>query len=134
MTKSFPIVLTAVLTLALAAGCGVKAPLEGRNDPFEPSQIHFAQSSLKKRTAVRAPSVSRDENGQILFVTVPIRSTTNQQLYVDYRVTWFDRNGQRLSETGWATKTLAPNTPDEITVNSTTPRAADFQVDFRWAQ
>ena len=44
-----------------------------------------------------------------------------------------DRNGQMLNQTGWFTRTLAPNVPDRITVNSMGPRAADFQMDFRWA-
>lgn len=132
MNKIFAIGLTSLLLIV--TGCGVKAPLEGRNDPYDPAQIHFAQKSLKKRTAVQAPTATRDERGEILWVTIPIRSTVNQQLYVDHRVTWFDRNGQMLSSTGWTTKTLPPNTPDRIQVNATNVRAADFQVDFRWAQ
>ena len=134
MTKSSPIVLTAVLTLALAAGCGVKAPLEGRNDPYDPSQIHFAQKSLERRTAVRAPSVSRDENGQILFVTVPVRSTTERQLTIEYRATFFDRNREVIQETTWFPKTLPPFTQETLTLNSTSPRADDFQFDIRPAK
>jgi hypothetical protein len=78
--------------------------------------------------------VARDDSGDILHVTVPIRSAIDKRLYVDYRVSFFDRNGQLLNQTGWLTKTLEMNTPDQITVNSMSPRAADFQVDFRWAR
>jgi hypothetical protein len=117
-------------------GCtnSVKPPIEGRGDPFDRQQIHFASEDLRRATAVAAPTASRDEAGNILYVTVPIRAATNQILYVDYRVSFFDRTGQLLNQTGWFTKTLEPNTPDQIVVNALGPRAADFQVDFRFAR
>lgn len=124
-------------TLALVAlfvtGCNmVKAPIEGRQDPYTPAQIHFASKKLRSDTAVRAPVLSR-ENG-LLRVDVPIRSATNHTLYVDYRVSFFDDRGQQLYQTGWMTKTLPPNTPDQISVVSSTEQAADFQMDLRYAQ
>jgi hypothetical protein len=120
-----------LLTLT-ATGC-VKAPIEGRLDPHESKQIHFASTDLKDRTAVGIPTAQRDEEGGILYITVPVRAAHWQELHVDYRVTFFDRNGQVLNQTGWFTRTLTPNVPDRITVNSMGPRAADFQMDFRWA-
>jgi hypothetical protein len=122
------------LTLLIAPGCGVKPTIEGRQDPYAPAQIMFASKDLRSKTAVSAPSVARDDTGGILHVTVPIRAATNLQLYVDYRTTFFDRNGQQISQTGWTRKTLAPNVPDRIVVNSMGPSAADFQIDLRYAQ
>jgi uncharacterized protein YcfL len=125
----------ASLLLALVlAGCTVHPPIQGRQDPYAREQIHFSKEDLRQQTAVDAPMVSRDESGDILHVTVPIRSAITKRLYVDYRVSFFDRNGQLLNQTGWLTKTLEMNTPDQITVNSMSPRAANFQVDFRWAR
>lgn len=123
-----------LLVLGILAGCGVKPPIEGRQDPYAPAQINFASKSLRNDTAVSAPSVARDEAGGILHVTVPIRAATNQQLYIDYRTTFFDRNNQQISQTGWTRKTLAPNVPDRIVVNSMGPTAADFQIDLRYAK
>ena len=123
----------AMLGLILSAGCGVRPPIEGRLDPYEARQVHFDSSSLKHETAVGQPTVARDENGY-LYVTVPIRSETSKELHVDYRVTWFDQNRQPLNQTGWFTKDLSPKVPDQIMVNSMSPRAADFQIDFRWAK
>ena len=120
--------------LVLVVGCGVKAPIEGRQDPYTPSQVMFASKDLKNHTAVDAPRVARDETGGILNVTLPIRAATNLQLYVDYRASFFDRNGQLINQTTWFNKTLAPNVPDQITVNSMSPRAADFQIDLRYAK
>ena len=120
------------IALVLAAGC-VKPPIEGRLDPYESQQIHFASDDLKRRTAVGTPTAQRDDAGDILHITVPIRAATDRELHVDYRVTFFDRNGQVLNQTGWLTRTLAPNVPDYVRVNSLGPRAADFLISFRWA-
>ncbi len=125
--------LALVVLFALVPGC-VKRPIEGRQDPYASSQIMFASKELRNNTAVDAPRVARDEAGGILHVTVPIRAATNKQLYVDYRTTFFDRTGQQISQTGWTTKTLAPNVSDRIVVNSMRPTAADFQIDLRFAK
>lgn len=122
-----------LLLLVTLTGC-VKPPIEGRQDPYTPSQIMFASKDLRNDTAVSAPSVSRDEAGGILHISVPIRAATNRQLSIDYRTTFFDRNGQQISQTGWTAKTLAPNVPDRIVVNSMGPTAADFQIDLRHAK
>jgi uncharacterized protein YcfL len=122
------------MSLALAGGCSVNPPIQPRMDPYTPSQIHMDSDQLRSDTAVGTPNVHRDENG-ILFVTVPIRSAIDKTLYVDYYVTFFDKNGQPIGERlGPRTVTLDPNTPSSITVNSTTPRASDFQIDFRYAR
>ena len=123
-----------LLAAGLACGCGVNAPITPRMDPYNPSQIHMDSDQLRSDTAVGTPNLHRDDNG-ILFVTVPIRSAIDKTLYVDYYVTFFDHNGQPIGERmGPRTITLDPNTPSNITVNSTTPRASDFQIDFRYAR
>ena len=121
--------------LAASVGCSrVKPPIEGRMDPYAPSQIHFADEDLRSRTAVGRPIAERDPAG-LLRVTVPIRAASSRNLFVDYRVTFFDATGSPLGPaTGWTTKRLESNVPDQITFNSTTPRAADFQLDLRYAR
>jgi hypothetical protein len=126
-----------LITAALAlVGCDniVLPTVEGRHDPYQSKQVHFASEELRRDTAVGMPTLSRDPAG-LLFVTVPIRNATDvPRLYVDYRVTFFDENRQELSKTSWFTKTLESRTPDQITANSMSPKAADFQVDFRYAK
>jgi hypothetical protein len=116
-----------------AAACGVKPPITPQADPYDASQIHMSSDELRNETAVGTPLVKRDDVSNLLFVTIPIRAATNLKLYIDYRVTFFDINRSVINQTTWFTKTLEPNVPDSITVNSTSPRAADFQVDFRLA-
>jgi Protein of unknown function (DUF1425) len=127
------LIAPSLLLFGILSGC-VKPPIEGRQDPYDSAQINFASRDLRNKTAVSAPAVSRDDVGDILHITVPIRAATNLQLYVDYRTTFFDRNGHQISQTGWTTKTLAPNVHDRIVVNSMGPNAADFQIDLRYAK
>jgi hypothetical protein len=124
--------LSLVFVLSLI-GCGVKAPIEGRQDPYGPSQIQYTDEDLRTHTAVGTPVLSRDGSG-LLHVNVPIRAATNKQLYIDYRISFFDRGGQPLSQSGWLSKTLAPNVFDQITANSMSPLATDFQVDLRYTR
>jgi uncharacterized protein YcfL len=126
------LLLIPVLAVAMLAGCGVNKPIEGRNDPHDRQQVMFADEALKKQTAVGEPAATRDTAG-ILFVTVPFRSAVNKHLEIQYRFTWFDQNGQVINQGAWVRKYLTANVPDQITGNSTTSRAAEFQLDVRTA-
>jgi hypothetical protein len=95
--------------------------------------VHFASEDLRRDTAVGRPIASRDEAG-LLFVAIPIRSAIDKTVYVDYRVTFFDQTGLEVGKTSWAHATLEANVPQRISVNSTTTRATDFQVDFRYSR
>jgi hypothetical protein len=121
------------LTLAGCANTNPNAPVYGHEDPYAARQIHFASVELQNDTAVSKPIVSRDPFN-ILIVTVPIRSVIDQNLHVDYRVTFFDQTGAPIEETSWFTTVLTGNTPSNVTVKATSPAAANFQVDFRYAQ
>lgn len=125
--------LLLVPAILYLVGCTVNKPIEGRADPYVPSQIHLDSDELRRDTAFGTPVVTRNESGN-LVVTVPVRSAVNQYLHVDYRVTFYDANHTPIESYGPFTKTLDANTPDQITVNSTTPRAADFQISFRYAR
>jgi Protein of unknown function (DUF1425) len=126
--------IVAMFAIPLLVGCEVKPTVQPRQDPYPREQVHLASNDLRSRTAVDTPQVRRDDAG-LLYVTVPIRAASDLQLYIDYRVTFFDQDGRPLGEpTGWIPKTLTPRVPDQIMVNSTTPLAKDFQVDIRYSQ
>lgn len=126
--KRFPMLLIAVALV----GC-VKAPIEPRADPYLPAQVQMASEDLRTHTAVGQPKLSRDDAG-LLHVMIPIRSASDLTIYIDYRATFLDDKGLVINQTGWLSKTLPPNTPDFIQLNSTSPRAADFQVDVKYSQ
>ena len=137
MSISVPTLLKGLtLTVALsAAACTprVRPPVEPREDTAGSPQIMLTDRELQDRIAVRAPIVTQDEAG-LLYVTVPVRNTTRRQMTIEYRVTFFDRNRVPIHETTWFPRTLPGHTQETITVNSTTPRADDFQIDIRPAK
>jgi uncharacterized protein YcfL len=127
--------LSLLLTALALVGCKhVNPPIEGRDDPFRSPQVTFADASLRDDTAISPPRLQRDDAGNLLHVTLPIRSAVNKTITVDYKVSWYDRAGAVLSETGWMAKTLEANTPETITMNSTSDRAADFRIALRKAK
>ncbi len=130
MKLKYPLIL---LGLVVLSGCGVEPPLQGRQDPYPPPQITFVDGDLRKMTPVGMPILTRDEGG-LLHVAVPIRADTDRTLFIDYRATFVDRNGQLLSQSSWLPKVLSPHVPDQIMVNSMSPRAADFQLDIRYSK
>ena len=125
----------AILTLMLLSlGCAVREPIAGRADPYPAHQVNFADPDLANKTAVSPPRTER-RNG-LLYVTVPVRSSVNRDLHVDYRVTFFNENGVPIEGPGnWTSgPTLIANTPSYIQFNSISGNAADFQLDLRYAQ
>lgn len=130
------IVSVMMLGLFLLAGCQehINAPIQARQDLYPTDQIAIAQDDLRAATAFDRPILTRDAQTGILYVSVPIRNTTNKQLFVDYRLTFLDANGRETFKTGWMNKVLAPNVPDRINGNSTSPAATDFRIDLRWAR
>ena len=121
--------------LAAMYGCNTQPPIDARQEVYAPKQIQLADEDLRRNTRFEQPRVTRDPAG-LLFVTVPLRATINETLYVQYRATWLDENGQPLpgSPTTWQDKTLNPRVFESITTNSTSPRAEDFVIDVRYAR
>jgi hypothetical protein len=131
--RPLSLALLAGLLLSPLAGCGIKQPIEGRKDPYVPKQVNLAEPDLQRRTAFREPIVTRRDG--LLFVTLPVRAASDQNLHLDYRYTFFDQNGQILEETGWlAHKTLVSRLWTEIRFNSIHQEAADFRVDLRYSR
>lgn len=132
--RCFGLLLPALALLPLA-GCAprVRGPIEPREDTAPWPQIQLAGRTLARRIAVREPVVERDPAG-ILFVTVPVRSTTRRQMTIEYRSTFFDRNQAVIFRSTWLPRTLTPYTQDTISANSTSNRAEDFQIDIRQAK
>jgi uncharacterized protein YcfL len=123
-----------LLLILFSVGCAVREPIAGRADPYRPHQVNFADPDLANKTAI-APPMTERRNG-LLYVTVPVRSSVNRDLHVDYRVTFFNEQGTPIEgPTHWTSgPTLIANTPSYIQFNSLSANAADFQLDLRYAQ
>jgi hypothetical protein len=137
-TKRFwTILATLALTVTLLASAGcqprVRGPLTPREDTSDWPQIQISDRDLQRRIAVRRPMVERDPAG-LLFVTVPVRSTTDRELTIEYRSTFYDRNGSPVFRSTWFPVTMTPFTQQTIRANSTSNLAEDFQIDIRPAK
>jgi hypothetical protein len=133
MTRSI-LVMLAIVLLVSGVGCGVKAPLAGRGDPYASGQYSFADEDLERWTAVGTANVVRRPENNLLVVTVPIRSASNKRLFTEYRATFFDPGGRIVDRSAWLSKVLEPNANDEVVINATTAEAVDFRIDFRLAR
>jgi uncharacterized protein YcfL len=127
--------IVTLLALLALAGCAprVRGPIEPREDLSPWPQIMLADRDLARRIAVRRPIVERDPAG-LLFVTVPVRSTTRHQITIEYRSTFYDHNHTPIFQSTWFPVTMTPFTQQTIGANSTSNRAEDFQIDIRAAQ
>ena len=133
-TRNFLGLLLPALGLLSLVGCTrVRPPIEPREDPHPWPQINISDRDLARRIAVRQPVVERDPAG-LVYVTVPIRSTTEHDLTIEYRSTFYDRNHTPIFQSTWFPKTMTPLTQDTIQANSTSNRTEDFQIDIRPAQ
>lgn len=136
--KTLSFVILAMICFGMA-GCAKDVPpyREGRAERYTPPQVQFTgldAEDLRQSTAVDRPITSRDPSN-ILFVTVPMRNTSEQVLRIQYRYNFVDEAGRPLPENiAWHPKTLEPGATERITFNSTSPRAIDFQLDLRYAR
>jgi uncharacterized protein YcfL len=125
--------------LGLLAGCAQDPPpyREGQAERYAPPQVQMTglnAEDLQRSTVVDRPITYRDA-ANLLFVTVPLRNISEQVLHVQYRYNFLDDQGRPLPENiAWNRKTLEPGATERITFNSTTPRAADFQMDLRYSR
>ena len=67
-------------------------------------------------------------------MNIPITATISHPLDVEYRGTFYNGAGGVVNQSTWFRKHLTPRVTDSISLNSTSPRAADFQIDFRVAR
>lgn len=122
--------MLAGLITAGASGCRTEAPVTGRAETYDHPWLTVGSGDLRTKTRIGEARRVRDENG-LLFVSVPVRNTSDLQLYVAYRVTFFDRDQMELSVYR-GTITLPPNAIREAKANSTTPRAKSFQMELNY--
>jgi uncharacterized protein YcfL len=121
------------LPLALTGCMSSDAPATVKVDKYAPQQVAFANQDLANSIAIGKIDRTFDSS-QIMHLSIPLRATTDLGLGVDYRITYFDENHTPVdSPTAWQTKSLTPGIGDYIQATSASPRAKDFQIDFRWA-
>jgi uncharacterized protein YcfL len=121
------------------AGCAQNPPAyrEGRAERYSPPQVQITgigAEDLQFSTVIDRPQTWRDPSN-ILYVVLPVRNTSEKVLHVQYQYNFLDAQGAPLPENiAWNRKTLEPGATERIKFNSTSPRAADFQLNLRYAR
>jgi hypothetical protein len=99
---------------------------------YAPQQIQFVGSGDLSQCLAFQPITRSFDSAGLLHVTIPARLTSDLGQTIEYRFTFFDENRSPVDQpTAWMTKSLAPDVVVKIQGNSTSPRAKDFQVEFR---
>jgi hypothetical protein len=125
--------------VAVAAGCAQNPPpyREGHAEHYAPPQVQISglhAEDLQFSTVIDRPQTWRDPSN-LLYVLVPVRNTTEKVLHVQYQYNFLDAQGAPVGENiAWHAKTLEPGMTERIGFNSTSPRAADFQLNLRYAR
>ena len=126
--------LPAVPLMTAAGGCHQSdAPIYARGEQYDRPWLMLGSGDLRASTMVGQPQRYYDE-ANLLHVTVPVRNTIDKQLYVEYRFSFYDRNGAMLNEIN-GTKTIPPHGAVDISGNSTSPRAEGdraFRLELRY--
>src|SRR3954467_10431216 len=136
MTKTW---LSLIGLLGVVAGGGKAPPpyREGHAERYAPPQVQITginAEDLQFSTVIDRPQTWRDPSN-ILYVVVPIRNTSEKILHVQYQYNFLDAQGTPMPENiAWNRKTLEPGATERIKFNSTSPRAADFQLNLRYAR
>ncbi len=112
----------------LLAGCASHDA--SQPSQYAPSQVIFI-GDLGQYIAVSPVEITYPPSG-LMHVVVPLKTTADLDLSVDYRITYFDENHSPVDEaTPWQTKTLQAGMTETIEATSASPRARDFQVELR---
>ncbi|HEY0008460.1 MAG TPA: DUF1425 domain-containing protein, partial [Tepidisphaeraceae bacterium] len=132
MTKTL---ILSLLTFACLVGCKSITPASrGREDITDHRGVFFDRThreQLRSSTAVLQDRVTRDQFG-LLSVTIPIRSTVDRSLYLEYSYEFFDSTGKSVEgPLGPRRFTLDPGSPGTIQFSSTSNAASDYRVTVR---
>lgn len=129
MNRTFIAAMMTVFSACLA-GCQSEAPLTARGEDYDHPWLTVGSKDLRASTKVDDARRTRDEAG-LLHVSVPVRNVTDKQLYIDYRVTFFDQNEMEL-QTYRNTMTIPARGIRNATANSTSPKADSFRMELTY--
>jgi len=134
--KTLSLTIVTLLAGLTLAGCNTDTSVIGAeyDDARSYPNITLSQPTLGDALGFQDPKVTRTEN-DLMHVSLPVRARSNEELHVEYMVTWFDAEGQPLRpRTSWNTLRLEPRQPSYIAVTSTSSEAVNYNLQFRWAR
>ena len=127
------IVPACVVAMWPVAGCNSDAPILARGETYEPQWLLMGSEDLRRSTRVGSPRQEIDEFN-LLHVVVPVRNTTDKQLYVQSRFTFYDQYGTPLNHID-RVYTIPARSQVEVVGNSTSALAGGpmpFRLELRY--
>jgi uncharacterized protein YcfL len=117
------------------AGCADTGVIGAKTDEAATyPNLTLSQPSLSQAVRFHPPQVSRTAAGNLLVV-VPLRAASNETLHLEYRAVWFDAQHRPIPpEMTWAPLRLEPRQPQQLSVNSSSSDAVDYNLQFRWGK
>ncbi len=139
--------LTSTLTAGLItglAGCNtdpVKPPLGSRPDQLPASQypkVNIVDDNRQLQNFLVIDGGSIVAIGPVddkpLNVMVPVRSTADNRMRLQYQFYWRDSNGVTIGQSGWRRYEAEPRTQFQASANAITLEAVDWRLEIRSAR
>lgn len=116
------------LALLSAPGCtDPNAPIEARGERYGQPWLTLGSRNLRGNIMVDDANVIRDRETGVLKVAVPVRSTSDKQQYIQYRMTFLDGAGMKINDVN-GTITIPARGSHTLTENATSNRAESFRL------
>jgi uncharacterized protein YcfL len=116
---------------SLFALVGCHGDMSPAASTFRPQQVKV---SPDLKDEISFSPVMTSYKGGSLHVEIPLQSTTDFDINVAYRLTYYD-DGRNIvgSPTVWQTRLLHSNVFETITGDAPNPQARDFQLELKSA-
>mgnify|MGYP005854444757 CR=1 FL=1 len=132
--KAKHLLLLVLPLLSYACTQGTPPPIAGHANPYDIPQVSYTDPALARETRYDRPIITRDPISHHVYVTLPLRSVTDQTLYVDHRTIFLDRAGQPVDTTEWRRVTLNPQVTERLGAKSMVPHVEHAEVQLRYAK
>ena len=141
MTRT--ILIPAVLSMALAAGCATKKGFEKPGYAFGCPIGEAKVSSMEdlektkvqaegRRTTIQATEMRCSQSGDLMRIDANLNNDSKAVKRISYKFRWIDREGMRAwEEESWKPVMLYENSNLTINTISPTNKAADFRLILR---
>lgn len=118
--------LPAVLMAGLVVGCDEAKPIRASNAP----EILFVDNDVADQVEI-VRHVADRTTGDLLRVRTQMRNKKDEELWVDIKVIWQDRDGFTLDETNWAPFRLPGGTVEDYEIVSLRSDVEAYEMRIR---
>ena len=136
-------IASCMVVSGLAGGLGGcqapdKAPSAGMGDwypaPMNDPQISMLAPELREHLVFQPAIITRDDE-RPMSVEIPMRNTSYNRYYVDYRILFYDTNGRELSPVmGWEFVPLEPKQIVRLKRSALSTEADYYRLEVKWAK